>query len=1109
MLHLIKGPAGSGKTEALRAEIRRGAEEGRSGQLLLVPKQFTFETERALLKLLGPAAVKQIEIRSFSRLAQWRLQQDPETVGLRFPDAGVKAVLMREALEQLRGGLEIYANAGKSSATLASLVDFVREIKSCRLTYEELRSTLDDRSNELNSPLLEKKLQELLLIAETYDTLLARSYFDDDTALSQYAKLAERERPFAGKTVYLDGFRTFTGQEEYIVRLALLQADDVYVTVCTDETRLPKGGPFACMDRLEDRLRDLCKNDGVGVTQTVLPIPEGAFSASIAAVERSLYRRGDPVKVPDDGSVTILPCDTLEDECAAVAREIRRLLRTENYRCREIAVIERSEGRYKRAMIAALRRLDIPVFDDSRRPLAFEPLFVYMSALLECSANRLTREELFRYLKTGLASLNADETARLEKYALVWNVDGGAWSHDFTGHPAGFGAAFDERAEQTLAELNALRRRAVCPLLQLQKDCTDKTGLEIGRAVFAYLEQEKVADRLYAEYRAFADEGYPVDADRIRDSWKELTALLDETVALTADRPVSFKKWAETFRLLLETRSAGEIPQGLDEVTVGAADRIRTEQIRAVFLLGVNRGEFPLVSVHGGVLTDKDRRTLTKALDVHLNPPYVDTLDEERFIAYCAVTAGAEKLCLSYRLSDGGAAAAPSELVDAVKNCVDGLQEREPLPLLDTVEGDDTAFAALASCYRGDSDDRATLLAYFADRPDYDGKLRALEAICGDAVFGFRDPANAERLFGKDIRISATRVNDYYTCPFAYFVKHGLKAYPLDEAKLNAAEDGSVLHYVFERVLQELPQEEYLNADPDTIAATVHSCMDDYLNEKMGGLEGKTPRFVFLFRRLETVACSVLETMRKELKNDAFTPRAFELKIGAEAIPAYTLKLDEGSVTLIGSVDRVDTFAGAERTYLRVLDYKTGKKQFALSDLLDGINVQMVLYMMALLKSESAPYGGAVPAGVMYMPARQHYKEYAKTRHENEAKLEKMKRNARRMSGMILADGEEGAPSNAACADYLPADTFTAEDFALLSDRVDDEIRAMGNALHAGQVPVLPAAGKDQKPNSCSWCNYRVACGYEEGKPVRVLQRVSHGEALKNLRKGREETDGE
>ena len=144
----------------------------------------------------------------------------------------------------------------------------------------------------------------------------------------------------------------------------------------------------------------------------------------------------------------------------------------------------------------------------------------------------------------------------------------------------------------------------------------------------------------------------------------------------------------------------------------------------------------------------------------------------------------------------------------------------------------------------------------------------------------------------------------------------------------------------------------------------------------------------------------------------------------------------------------------------------------------------------------------------MYMPVRQHYKEYAKTRHGNEAAIDKLKRDARRMSGMVLAEGEEGAPSNAACAEYLPDDTFTAEDFALLSQRVDDEIRAMGNALHAGQVPVLPAAAGD-KPLRCTYCAYRAVCGYEEGKPLRHLRGLSHGAALNDLREGREETDGE
>lgn len=1107
MLHLIKGRAGSGKTAKMREIISLMAKNGSSRPLLLVPEQFSFETERIMLELLGPKNLKKIDIFSFPRMAFSELQKKGLS-NIKTADNGIKAAIMSEALLQLDGRLNIFSNVRHNSTALSPLVDFCKELKYCCIDSDSLTEKLENSTNSF----LKTKLTELDLIRNTYEALLTQSYFDDADAVSVFTNIATECGYFKNKTLFLDGFRDFSKQELECLKLAFSQCDDVYITICVDE-KVRKFSSLYYMKEFENKLRTIAAKTNTAVDEFFCEQKESAFASDISVLEKSLFATEKLDKVEYNGNILVAKCSDSENEALFVANTIKKLLKSGEYRCRDIAVVERTNGTYKKSVIDALKRLSIPVFDDSRQALATETLFINICSALECVSKGLTTQALMSYLKTGLTSLSVSEISKLEKYALIWDIKASGWQKDFTMHPDGFGNELDEKAKIKLDELNSIRKKAVLPLLKLKKDCEDVDGKSVATAVYEFIINSKIKENLYRLTVELDKGGFSVEANRQEYSWNVLMNILDTMALITEGKYYSLKRWCELFMILVSSGDMGEIPQGLDEVKVGCADRIRLEKTKIVFLVGVNKDEFPLVNVGSGILTDADRVLLTN-LGIEVRPPFEDTVDEERFIAYCAITAASEKLYMTYKCNDGeGGALFKSEIITTVEKIFNkfNVVDTAELPAEYFIESEESAFSAFSKNYLYNNEIKSTLKAYFEDKKEYEGKIEALKILSGNESFGFKDSENSKKLFGEDVYISASKVESFYNCPFAYFMRYGLGAEPLKEATLDPAQSGTIIHLVMEEILKKYPQAKFIEVPDVELREAVSSVLKEYLEEKMGGIEEKSERFMKLFYRLIDISMSVIERLKVEFGVGEFAPCDFELRIGGSDIPAYELPLNEGKVRVTGSIDRVDLMEKDGIKYIRVVDYKTGQKEFKLSELFDGLNIQMVLYLMALEKNGKKYYGDIIPSGVLYLPSRIGLKNYLGERNPDDVTIENQKRKSGKLSGMILDSpvvfngmGVDSYP------DYFPAsfnskggakgNYYSLPQFHSLSRLIDDKIISMGDALHKGEIPAMPIGESDKKDGKmCEYCSYRSVCAREGGEPFNKISKFTHLKALERL----------
>lgn len=1092
MLQLILGRSGYGKTHTVLEEIVRRVEAGEEGVVLLVPEQFSFETERRLLRRLGVRKARAVQVLSFTRLAETVARECGGLSGKTMDDV-TRTLLMSRALEQVHEQLVLYRRHAARADYVQAVLDVMAECKQ----YAVSPRTLEGALPQLSEGTLRQKMQELSCIMEAYEALAADSYLDPADALTRLAEQLPQSRFGEGAVLFADGFKGFTEQELRVMALLMRRAARTVITLGTDtlDTR-DEYALFAPISRTAARFVQMARDNGVEVAAPLhLTENRRAQNAALAALEQGCFAEQPTVYGEETDAVAVVPCADRYAECRALTREIRRLLREEGMRCRDMAVVARDIAAYDGVLDMAMQQADIPYFMDRRENVYTEPLMALMQGALGCVINGFSAEHVLRVMKTGLLGFAPASVARVENYLYVWNLSGRRLREEWTANPDGL-EAMTEAAQKRLRHLNRLRRRLLLPLENLAQNLRGSvTGQVFARAMYRYLEEARVARLVRLQVRRLHAAGDPAAAARMESMWDLLMGILDRFGTALGTASFTAARLEELFSLALAATDRGSIPQGLDTVQIGSASRMRFSAPKVVWVLGANEGVFPAYPATGGLITDRERRALAAA-GVTLS----DTSDlqavEERLYAYLAVAAPSERLYVSYTENAGGEALPPSALVTAVQTV---LPHRRPLSVT-VPETDGEAFQTLAEKFDDFTPERAALHTHFAAHPAYAARLAAMERATARRPMAFSSSAAAGEFFGKSMSLSASQVETYHRCRFRYFCQYGLRVLPLRPAELGSLEFGNLAHYVMETVLPRYVAAEMNEVTRAVVAEDTAAAVATYVDTEMGGTEDKSARFVTQTRRLCRTVEALLWHVVQELRQSRFVPTDHELAVGFEdGVPATVLTLADGTtVRAIGKIDRVDVYRAGGVAYVRVVDYKTGAKNFRLDEVMEGINLQMLLYLFSLWDNAGDRYGAApLPAGVLYLPAKLPVVAVEAGDSEEHRAKERLK--AMQMNGLILndadvlqameADGQGIFIPAKMKADGTPdsrAAVATLAQFGQLKKRAEAILREMAETLRRGDVAAVPA--HSERLNGCAFCDYAAVCGHEAEDTVREIK---------------------
>lgn len=1111
MLHFIFGRASSGKTTAITEELCRQVDEGKEGIILLVPEQYSFENERMLLRRLAGSSSDKVEVLSFTRLYDRVGRELGGIAGNRIDDGG-RMIVMGQALKAVAGELSLYRGQAGSTEFAAAMLSAVAEFKQCAVTPEMLLRA----AGQLPEGSLREKSRDIALVISAYDALLSQNYVDPLDDLTRLYRQLSDYAFFAERTVFIDSFKGFTAQQFLLLDRIVAQAEEVYLTLCTDRMEAEDDGLglFSNIKKTARSIAWLAQKHGVALAEPVYLTNCHIQEPALRALERGLFDLAAAPFPEDTEAVTVCAAGTAYEESAFIARTIRSLVRQRNYRYRDFAVIARDVSLYDGIIDTALAKHGIPCFIDSRKPADSLPLMVFASAALK-SAVTFKTDTLLCYLKTLLTPLSGPEIALLENYVYLWNIDRREWLSEWSRSPDGFrdrtGLDKAEREEEKarLEEINRLRRLAIGPVARLAA-CPDGTAESLASAFFRLLTDCGAADRLRA-YADFLDSrGEAEYADLQRQSWDFLMNLLDQLVLSLKEERISLARFGELFEQVLAVSTLGSIPQKLDEVQVGSADRMRPGHPKVTFLLGANQGVFPGQTGNGGLFNPTERARLIE-LGLSVADNWLGDAVEENFLLYTSVCSPSERLYVTYCCADRkGKKQEPSSLIGRIYRAVPGCrrvtESASDPPVLEKIEAPVPALEQTAAAWRTGGEVVEALKSYFEGNALYRDRLHAIRAAAESAGF-ILDKTAAGRLYGETIRLSATRLDVFHRCKFSYFCRFGLQAKQLRPADLDVLQRGTIVHFVLEKIISRYGKEL-----ADTTASqrnqAVREYMDAYVAQFMDGAELKEPRFLYLFRRISLLLEELVSHIAAEFSQSEFSPVACELPVdyGGQVKPLEIPLQSGGKVAVCGTIDRVDLWSDRGKNYVRIVDYKTGSRSFNLPDVLYGLNLQMLIYLYTLKENGAGVLGGeATPTGILYMPSK---RPMGQGPEPDELSV----RQSLQMNGLLLDNidvlqaMEKGTDSVYIPVKYGKKDRLPAKnenligeaDFETIGIYIKHLLAQMGESLRAGEIEADPLDGRDS--SACQYCDFHSVCGREPSSLNRKVPKMSGTETLQKMK---------
>lgn len=1101
MIRLLTGDFGCGKSRAIAEAVRRDV-EAKQRAYLLVPEQGTLFSEQAMAELLPPSAPLYFEVTNFSRLANTVFRQEGG-LSYHYATPDVRTLIMWRAMGELmpllheKEGEQELGRVRKMSAAMG-------ELSALSLTP----ATLAAAAKKLpEGERLREKLEDLSLLSAMYHSLLREQYDDIGEDLDRLAEILLKSRFLSGAHLYVDGFISFTEQQWRILRAAAATCD-LTVTLTLPRAR---ENDLTFEETRDTYARLLRMADAAGVPLLREDLGENKRTSSpvLHALLPHLFGRekrdvmGDVCcKERELDAIRLVSAPDAFYASSFIAADIARRVKEEGAQYRDFAIIAHSADAYAGILDVCMQDANIPCFMSKKTDIdSYAAVKLLYTAYAICTGG-WRREDVISYLKCGMSGIAEEDIDLFEIYVTRWNLRGRRFTDEvgWNMNPDGYTERLSARGAEVLRRVEGVRRTLVEQLSPLT-DLPSTAGVrEHCRALYEFMRRLGVEERLAARAEEARVSQNAEEADILCRLFAVLCDALDRLVDTLGDTAVKGTQFLDLLRLMLSEQELARIPSVLDQVTVGSADLLRTSGTRHVYLLGVNEGEFPATARSGGVFSEGDRRTL-RELGLSVEPNLTLYAARELFcFARAFATARESVTLLSSETTLSGTPQQPAAVFLRIRELVGAsVIKTAALPVLDQLWRPDAAAEHLG-ILRGSCEGEALARVLSRD-PRYAEAVRRLDTPLTESVCQL-DPATASDLYGNNISLTQSRIDRYVQCPFSYFCQYVLRLDAARVIEFDYSDAGNLLHAVLERFFLRLqaegrsPQE----LDAAEVERLAREIIDDYVGHVCPESVRRTPRFAHLLSTLHRAALPVLFEMVEEFSQSEFVPTFFEMGIadGEDAPEAIPFTLPSGTrVSIYGRIDRVDTYRKGNKTYLRIIDYKSGEKTFSLADIERGLNTQLLVYMISLWKSENPAFrarlceegGEILPAGILYTGAR--IKDATCDSPEEARTFVGHLGSAVSRSGLLLDDPDIlRAMDRELAGRYIPVtldpksgeidkgsqkSLASLERMGELVGEIGDVITRIAGDMRSGNASPCPREG-GKKNRACEYCDMRAVC---------------------------------
>lgn len=1117
-LRFYFGPSGSGKSHRIYEEImQRAAQEPGRNFLIIVPDQFTMQTQKDLVMHSDRGGILNIDVLSFGRLSH-RILEEVGTKEMPVLDDTGKSLVLQKIAADLKEQLP-------AMGSLLHKQGYIHEVKSAISEFMQYGISTQDMDKLIASAekrgALAMKLRDLKTLYWGFQDYIRDHFITTEETLDVLRRSLVKSKILPDSVVVFDGFTGFTPIQNRLIQELMRVCEETIVTVTIGEEEDPyqMDGEQKLFHLSKKTVADLVKLAAEAeVTRGEDVFVKGgpnrfAEAPALCYLEQNLFRYQYEPYTEKQHEIHMFEALSPREEVHQTALYIRKLIREEGLTYRDIAVVIGDLEGYASYVETEFGQLEIPCFLDRTRGIVLNPMIEYIKSALQLYIRDFSYDTVFHFLRSGMADISREEIDELENYVIRTGARGyRTYSRLFTRKTEemqqGSGQEDTERAEETLERLNRIRQQFADTVEILHMAPRAKAGEYVDH-LYDFLEQNQVQQKLLNYQQRFEQEGDLAKAREYAQIYRLVMDLLDQIYELLGEEEISLQEFADILEAGFGEITVGTIPQNVDRIVVGDMERTRLKQVKVLFFLGVNDGNIPKNASKGGIISDMDREFLIES-GTEMAPSPRQQMYIQRLYLYLNMTKPSQRLYLSYaKVNSDGKGIRPSYLIDTVRKLFPQLAVEYPQnrSRLEQIEGRQEGARYLAEELREYAD--GTLreeerqdfyLMYRAYEADPEGRDRLTAAAFRRYKESGLSRIVARALYGRQLENSVSRLETYAACACRHFLQYGLSLQEREEFGFEVSDMGNVYHAVLENFAGKLAESgrTWWDFDENFATQAIKEAVEGYAATYGETVLYSSARNEYAITRMSRILTRTVLTLQQHLKQGSFQPDDYELSFRfAEDLDSIHVDLsEEEKMHLQGRIDRIDVSEDAEHVYVKVIDYKSGNKKFDLAALYYGLQLQLVVYMNAAMELESRkhPDKEIVPAALLYYhiddPTIETPVELTQEQ-INEEILTKL-----RMNGVVNSDPAVVERLDRFLQDkskVIPVEkkkdgSFSArsgilsrEELHVVSAYVDTKIRQIGREILDGKIAANPYEKGNEE--ACTYCAYKKVCGFDGSIP--------------------------
>ncbi len=1117
-LRFYFGPSGSGKSHRIYEEImQRAAQEPGRNFLIIVPDQFTMQTQKDLVMRSDRGGILNIDVLSFGRLSH-RILEEVGTKEMPVLDDTGKSLVLQKIAADLKEQLP-------AMGSLLHKQGYIHEVKSAISEFMQYGISTQDMDKLIASAekrgALAMKLRDLKTLYRGFQDYIRDHFITTEETLDVLRRSLVKSKILPDSVVVFDGFTGFTPIQNRLIQELMRVCEETIVTVTIGEEEDPyqMDGEQKLFHLSKKTVADLVKLAAEAeVTRGEDVFVKGgpnrfAEAPALCYLEQNLFRYQYEPYTEKQHEIHMFEALSPREEVHQTALYIRKLIREEGLTYRDIAVVIGDLEGYASYVETEFGQLEIPCFLDRTRGIVLNPMIEYIKSALQLYIRDFSYDTVFHFLRSGMADISREEIDELENYVIRTGARGyRTYSRLFTRKTEemqqGSGQEDTERAEETMERLNRIRQQFADTVEILHMAPRAKAGEYVDH-LYDFLEQNQVQQKLLNYQQQFEQEGDLAKAREYAQIYRLVMDLLDQIYELLGEEEISLQEFADILEAGFGEITVGTIPQNVDRIVVGDMERTRLKQVKVLFFLGVNDGNIPKNVSKGGIISDMDREFLIES-GTEMAPSPRQQMYIQRLYLYLNMTKPSQRLYLSYaKVNSDGKGIRPSYLIDTVRKLFPQLAVEYPQnrSRLEQIEGRQEGARYLAEELREYAD--GTLreeerqdfyLMYRAYEADPEGRDRLTAAAFRRYKESGLSRIVARALYGRQLENSVSRLETYAACACRHFLQYGLSLQEREEFGFEVSDMGNVYHAVLENFAGKLAESgrTWWDFDENFATQAIKEAVEGYAATYGETVLYSSARNEYAITRMSRILTRTVLTLQQHLKQGSFQPDDYELSFRfAEDLDSIHVDLsEEEKMHLQGRIDRIDVSEDAEHVYVKVIDYKSGNKKFDLAALYYGLQLQLVVYMNAAMELESRkhPDKEIVPAALLYYhiddPTIETPVELTQEQ-INEEILTKL-----RMNGVVNSDPAVVERLDRFLQDkskVIPVEkkkdgSFSArsgilsrEELHVVSAYVDTKIRQIGREILDGKIAANPYEKGNEE--ACTYCAYKKVCGFDGSIP--------------------------